>query len=84
MTFIEAWEQAMRETGMSEEDIQRFHRAASVAVPLPKEMREKALPAGRERIVVDALKDLYTLMREHPDVFEPVYERLMAERNQRN
>lgn len=74
----------MREMGMSEEDIQRRHVAASAAMPIPKAMREEVLPAGRERDIIDALKNLYTVMREHKNVLKPVYERMMIDLNQRN
>ncbi len=47
-------------------------------------MREEALPVGRERDIIDVLKKLYTVMHEYRDVLKPVYERLMADMNQRN
>ncbi len=84
MTFYQAWEQALREMGMSDEEIRQRSLMADARVQMPKDRKEAVLPPDMERDCVDFLKSLYELMKDNQAVFKPIFERLMAERNAKN
>jgi len=74
----------MREVGISEEDVQRRRDATCLSVPITRAELEEPLKPGTERMVIDSLKELYTLMKENRELFEPMYRHLMAQRNAKN
>lgn len=77
MTYQEALKQALLECGLDERTVARRMKHASIVFPIPKEFRDSQIEEGKERQVIESVKEIGLLVRSNKALFAPMIQEEM-------